>query len=775
MTCGSPIVNRWVLALVLCAFWANGVALAQFPPGGNPSRFELSDKIQLERADGTVQTYLKRVDAYLADRQWNEAIDTLLQAMESSGNRLYEVTAQRLVSIDRYCQLRLMSLPPEALALYRQQVDPLAKKWYEQGVAQRDRRLLLQVVDQMLASSWGDDALWALGEMALERGDYASARAAWEKAIPVEQPGEGPRTWLSVPDTDLELAGLRARLVLVSILEGSRERAKDELEQFARLHPDARGRIGGQEGNYVEMLRGFLAESAQWQTPASHDNWPTFAGSPERNRIAAGGLDGGTVAWRLPLRKSVLEPRAPAAGEAPRRRVAEDVAQPLSYHPVVMGNLVLLCNQVEALAIDLKTGKPTWGHENAAIYRDQYDEAVHLLHLPSDSLGVPRFTMTVFRGKAYARMGSPVNGGPREETPTGRGGYLIALDLEAEGRLLWKVAPDDPNLAFEGSPLTDGARVYVAMRRSDIQPQALIACYDAEDGRLLWRQFVCAADTPSRGMLHEMTHNLLTLHGDTLYYNTNLGAVAAISAHDGRVQWVSLYPRVQHGELTDLPPHWSRDLTPCLFDRGRLLVAPADSPQILALEAETGQILWQSGPEVDDAVHLLGVAGNCLLASGQKLYWIGLEGQDRGHVRRAWPDGAEHPGYGRGILAGTRVYFPTRETIYIFDSLTGELKKQIPLAPRGLTGGNLVIAGDTLLIASGDTLTALTPAAAPTGKAPEHAMRPATVLPGTTVLPGAAVILSGAKDLGVVAGTRILRFAQDDRPLTPETPHLPHD
>jgi cellulose synthase operon protein C len=281
----------------------------------------------------------------------------------------------------------------------------------------------------------------------------------------------------------------------------------------------------------------------------------------------------------------------------------------------------------------------------------------------------------------------------------------------------------------------------------------LVACYDAEDGRLLWRQFVCAADTPSRGVLHETTHNLLTLNGDTLYYNTNLGAVAALTAHDGRVQWVSLYPRVLRGDLFSPPPHWSRDLNPCLFDRGRLLVAPADSPRILALEAETGQLLWQSGPEVEDVVHLLGVAGNCLIASGQKLYWIGLEGEDRGHVRHVWPDGPERPGYGRGILAGGLVYFPTRETIYLFDQLTGQLRKQMPLVPRGLSGGNLLIAGDRLLIATGEELVALGPPAAQPGK------------------PSGGAGENRAQLQGIVAGTAL--GSAPVHPLHSATPHAP--
>ena len=66
--------------------------------------------------------------------------------------------------------------------------------------------------------------------------------------------GSAVRTWPGYPDTDLDLAAVRARLVLVSILEGAADRARAELAEFTRLHPDARGRLGGQEGQYAASV-----------------------------------------------------------------------------------------------------------------------------------------------------------------------------------------------------------------------------------------------------------------------------------------------------------------------------------------------------------------------------------------------------------------------------------------------------------------------------------------------------------------------------------------
>jgi outer membrane protein assembly factor BamB len=754
---------------------AGGTAHAQ--PGTSPAegRFELAETVQLDRADNVVQGNLERAKAYLAARHWSEAVETVRQVMENSGGMLWGVTPNRYISVREYCHLRLAALPAEALVLYRRRVDPLARKWYEEGIAAHDRQLLGSVVQQALASSWGDRALMALGEMALESGDYAAARGHWERIVPAD-PQAAP-AWLAYPDTHLDLAAVRSRLVLASILEGSLVRARGELAQLAHLHPQARGPLGGHDVNYVEALQTLLAESALWPRPKPSPDWPTFAGSPARNKQAADAADVGVVAWRLRLRRRAGQADAPAvltSAHAPRG--GEDPWAPLSFFPLVVGRWALVANHREILAVDAATGHPAWGGTSPVIYRDQLDENPVLPPVPLNTLGVPRYTLTVHEGKLYARLGSQVTGRPQEARGASPPGGLVCLDLEDQGKLLWKAAPE-AGWAFDGAPLCAEGGVYVAMRRSDIRPQAHVACFDAQTGALRWRRFVCAAETPARGMRYESTHNLLTLVRDTLYFNTNLGAVAALAAGDGQVQWISLYPRDRYGDEFHLAPHWGRELTPCLYDRGTLLVAPADSPRILALDAATGQILWQTGPEVDDVVHLLGVAHDRLIASGQRLYWIGLKEAGQGRVQYVWPEGDQGLGYGRGIIAGGRVYWPTRDDIYVFQATSAQQERVIHLRPRGTGGGNLLFAAGRLLVAGPAELVALNVE----GRSPPSNYRDVAQTDAGQGLaiadlaaahdPAAAsgrnVILSAAKDLGCPHRDEILRCAQNDKTLHP--------
>ncbi len=623
------------------------------------SRFELSETAQLDRADGTILAHLERAKACLAEHQWDDAVETLRQVMENSEGKLLAVTPWRYVSLSDACQMRLAALPPEALALYRRRVDPTAEKWYKDGIARRDARLLNTVVQKAFASSWGDKALMALGDIRLEEGDFSAARWCWERILPVETPPGEVNTWPGYPDSTLDKAAVRARLVLVSILEGSPSRAREELSEFVRLHGDARGRLGGREVQYAAFLADLLNQSALWPKAKPGPDWPTFAGSPARNAIAPELIDVAGVEWRAPLKQPTSLPSA--LGEPHSSAVADDPAAPLAFYPAISQGRVFTADQIEIFARRSDTGQPAWGDGGASIYRDPQTgapaEALPITLGSGEALGTPRCTLTVADGRLYARMGSPITNPPQQPGVSVAAGCIVCLDLRAEGKLIWRV-PAEEGWAFDGTPVVAGARLFAVMRRSDIRPQAHVACFDTTTGRMRWRQFICAAETPARGGLAECTHTLLTLAGGSIFVNTNLGAVASLAVEDGRVNWLSLYPRVKSGNLLRLDAHWQRDLNPCLFDRGRLYVAPADSPRIYALDAATGQILWPGRHDdrpsdtpvqdpLDDVVHLLGVSGDCLIASGHKLYWINTGGPRAGNIAHVWPEGEGKLGYGR--------------------------------------------------------------------------------------------------------------------------------
>jgi outer membrane protein assembly factor BamB len=739
-------------------------ALGQLVP--SDSSTNLSQEIELDAADSTVLTHLERYRALLADGQWDEAVETLLQIMENQADRMISQADPQsggyrlFIPVRNDCQRRLCTLPPEhreVLRLYRRRVDPLAKRWFDEAIAGRDVARLEQIVDQFFASSVGDNALDALGEISLQQGDYTSARYHWERIHPTlrlpaadsilaaspDRPiwlttrgldwekhadqirslivrASTHRSWLAYPDSEIDRARVHARLVLASILEGSPERAKCELELLRRLHPRATGLLGGREVIYEESLGSLLEMSQQPTNDATrqrtNSDWTSFAGGPSRCGVATETVDLAlSPAWTAELEGNDHGALGTGASPTDGRRstrhvwVAESPGDLRPFHPVVAGDRVLVNGPRRIRTIDIRTGQAE------EIYPRSAGE-LPALSDPTPQLGIPRFTMTVFRDHVFARTGPSATtflegpGGHRDRAS------ITGIDLRTGKLLFDPIVPDDPRWSFDGTPVADESCIYVAMRQSGIRPRAHVACFDASSGRQLWRSEVCSADTLANGAVEEVTHNLLTLDGNFLYFNTNMGVIASLSKRDGAVRWITSYPRTgtYSADRQFRPWHLRRDVNPCVFHKGMLFVAPSDCDQVLALEASTGLLVWKTNftEGVLDAVHLLGVVGDRLIASGRRLWWLDA------YTGQLCRDVAENPfprsgqpdpgGFGRGVLAGNIIYWPCRsdeDEIYVFSQSTGrQVRQPIPLSLVGAEAGNLFVAKGHLLITTSDRM-----------------------------------------------------------------------
>lgn len=709
-----------------------GAAQGQATWFGIETRFTLSSDIRLETISSREQSDLSRAKEFFDNSQWDDVIESYRKLIEIAEGSVLSFDQQRSITLRDYCHWQIAQLPSEALALYQDQVDSVAESWYREGIAKRDTRRLRQVIQEAYCSRMGDKALFALGEIALERGEYSLARRYWQQIHPelmtrdgrpawlVQQEFGSNQTaeeltaqlgsknespvWLFYPNSQIPLADLRARLALTSILSGAHHRAQMEILLLQKFHPEATGRLGGRQGRYVDTLTDLLNSSNHWTSKAAKKSWTTFGRTSNRANHLPTKLDPTGVAWTnpIPLPHAALHNYGTHLPfDLKMHRQGEDSEWPLSFHPLIVNGLVLFNNETHIFAYRLKTGLPAWGDSDGIIFHPQAPQAGKRPKTEKSlaRLGIPRFTMTAFQGRLYARMGNPVTSQGTEVKQPRLTSTLVCLDLDRQGSKVWQISPPDESWSFEGSPICDRDSVYIAICRSDITPQSYVACYDARNGALRWQRNICSANIPSQGKIDSVTHNLLTLSDNTLYFNTNLGVVASLSADDGGIRWVARYDREKSGDLANRASHFYRDLNPCLVHQGVVYVAPSDSKQIFALDATTGTRLW-SNTQPSDALHLLGVTGNRLVASGRRLWWINT---NTGKVIRRWPDATgKSEGYGRGLLAGNEVFWPTKDKIWILDGKT-TLPSQEPilLATPDLqaTGGNLVAAQGHLLIA----------------------------------------------------------------------------
>ena len=307
-----------------CFLWAIGfpVVAQQFRI---PQRVEFSEAVQLPEADNPTRSRLDTIERFLEAQQWDEAIEALDRLMDVAGEQLVPLADPeqpqdgfvRYIPLRVYGQLRLAALhgtAEEALAMYRSRLDGPARAALQEALDSQQVARLRAVVDEYVLSSVGDRALFHLGEFELNRGNFGRARQAWQQLHPRSLPGPEHRNTVSegrmspgsdgeasaadvgrvrtagpiYPDTRVDLADINARLVLVSLLEGSAERAEEELEQFARWHGDRAGTLAGQTGPYRELLGRMLEESRDWSPPCPPRDWPTLGGAYTRNRLARG-------------------------------------------------------------------------------------------------------------------------------------------------------------------------------------------------------------------------------------------------------------------------------------------------------------------------------------------------------------------------------------------------------------------------------------------------------------------------------------------------------
>lgn len=674
---------------------------AQMEPQAAAGKFRESVSLDVNNA---VLKKMGSVQDFLAGAQWEDAVNSLIQISAEYGDTLYPESPGRYLRVAEYCQNLLASFPSEAIQIYREKVDPRARRWLEEAEAQSSVAPLLQIVDQTLMSSYGDDALYRLGERAWERGELGQARDYWRKLLPPPPGAErgGDAGLFYYPDSDLPVPPILARLILVSFFQGDFERAEAELAVFRERYPQAVGSLAGQEGNLAEELSKILSDRSQVSLPKDQREMQTFAGHQTRNFRVGHQLDVGAAIWsfRVPLVWSQEYTRKPAFGQ----RV------PPGLFPVVKGEHVFINDSERIYALNWKTGAPAWSNDPQAspiIYPSVLQGAVRL---PFRSVvGVPRFTMTVADGRLYARMGSPVTSVAKDER-LGLFSELVCLDLEqGEGKLLWKISSAELReqnfvWSFEGAPVVAGDRLFVVLHRGFPEVQTNVACFSTETGELLWNQKVCLALRNIEEGVNYITHLLLTLAEGQLYLSTDMGAIASLDSQDGKINWVVTYPSEEDVSRSDLSDHMTTGLVPCLYDQGILFVAPQDTRRLMAFDATTGLLLWERDwPE--QIRNLLGVTANTLVVSGNQLFGI-----DRANGALRWKTGYLDPegfGYGRGLLAGDNVYWPLREELLVVDTERGLLRQRIALhALQGTTGGNLIVAGDQLLIAQPHRVTA---------------------------------------------------------------------
>jgi outer membrane protein assembly factor BamB len=668
-----------------------------------------AQELQLSRGPFAVDVSLvasKRLATareFLVAGDWDAAIEGLRLLSTELGDALVETGPGRCLNVRDACTALLSTMSAPGLARYRRLVDPEMDALCSAGRETRDPDIMRRIVREGFVSSSGDDALEWLAEWEWGQGRLDAAREYWTALVPLRAPaGATAPLVMRYPDAQHSLAEIHARLILCSIMQRDDRRAAAELRAFRELHPDAGGTLCGREGRYVDILAAVIEESRAWG-PSTHPTAEsTLGGSPRRTAVGSGQPLIEAQLWQRELPSGALPLMEPS-------RPALDGPGPLSTFPLTWHDLVVVSHAHSVRVLRLRDGTPAWPTGRPDDRGVVYSTATADVGPDLPAAGVPRYSATIADGRCFARLGLPIVAAGtrslrRHEAP------LICLDLEqGQGRLVWSIRPGDVFAAdwtFTGAPLVVGDRVFVAIRCPTPQIEIGLACLDAGTGSLIWQRRICAALREAPAAYHLIDHELLTGANGLIFHATGAGAVAAVEADSGRLRWIATYAS-HSASLAAMSDDARWGLLPPVYDGGRLFVAANDTPDLMALDAASGVVLWKR-PAPGPIVHLPGVVDGTLIAAGDQLWGIDVATGEVG-----WRVGYDDPagyGYGRGALAGGRVYWTTHEDLWVVEAATGIIERRIPLPlAAGCSGGNLVIAGDMLLIARPGGLDAFGP------------------------------------------------------------------
>jgi len=327
------------------------------------------------------------------------------------------------------------------------------------------------------------------------------------------------------------------------------------------------------------------------------------------------------------------------------------------------------------------------------------------------------FRPAVAAGWVYSRWG--LDGSRRFPTA------LAAFDLR-DGRMVWCSSgrPLWRGIRPISDPAVADGRVYALGLSTGQFTPTWVFCMDAATGEVLWRRMLAVQSVPlasgwpgGRVTIDSARYgNAVTVHEAEVYCSTNQGYVAKLDARDGLGLWARTYRRAL--------------LTPGSADRfrrrqggrpivtaGRVVLAPRDRHGVFALDAATGELLWDSALVGSDEV--VGLYGQTLLVSDST--HLTALATDTGKVR--WTIRLDEPMLASPRLTGPSVLLATGRGLCRVDARSGRIAESVPWG-RARPAREMVLSAGRLVAVAAQSVSR-----APPAQALQVAARPAAGKP----------------------------------------------
>ncbi|MBA4387707.1 MAG: hypothetical protein C0404_06980, partial [Verrucomicrobia bacterium] len=506
-------------------------------------------------------------------KDYRKASELYRRIIQEFPEELFQIAPEGIfIPSSLYAQLKILMYPKKELAYYRILFDPTAKEIYERAVKRYSIFDYKDLARYHLSTSYGDDALFALGNAAIDNGQYDEARRCYEQLL----------AYHGMTDDDSDDIKLDRDQVLVRLAicykylgrEAAYKQAaakvarKDEptvaklmvqLEKFKYDEFGVRQREGRRSPIFDAMDDKSLADPMPYQFPANRGEWEAKLG-------------------HRPL-------------DFPR--CAEpDVLPWATENDLIYKDMNILYSR------SLLTGAMNWvfGPGGSSFDWDRFGGNHHRTsYNPSQAI-------LVHDGVVFAAMFV-------------YGPSLVAVD-QFTGQQLWAKGPmaaqteDDWLDRYQAAPAAGRGMVVAPVvhddirGRSHISSSADLAAFDSRSGKLLWRTTLSRISplkiTQSRypRKIRILSTSPIIKDG-IVYHVSNAGVIAAIDARSGNVVWLTRYSQRKDvlDNFASLQNVW-RNESP-LIRGSRLYVTPVDSNYLLCLDKETGRVLWDASMSSD--------------------------------------------------------------------------------------------------------------------------------------------------------------------------------
>ncbi len=303
---------------------------------------------------------------------------------------------------------------------------------------------------------------------------------------------------------------------------------------------------------------------------------------------------------------------------------------------------------------------------------------------------------------------SPIMGIRGTRPADTRTNTLVALDLETEGKLQWRLGKgaDQASMLsdafFLGPPLPLDGRLYVM---AEMAGDILLVCLDPRSGNELWRQQLVAVETGSVDFdaVRRIAGAAPTYHEGVLICPTGAGATVALDLADRMLRWGVTYPRRtdvnqvinrrNNVEPNQLMQRWHNGLA--IAAGSVVLVTPIESERLFCFDLVSGLPKFSDKPR-EQMRYLAGVRDGKFILVGTRE----LRAYDSETGAQLWRTGDDLLASGQqiagcGVFGGNDFFLPTTSNQLIQISLDDG--KVVSRRTTRYPLGNLVAVGGEVI------------------------------------------------------------------------------